>query len=387
MAEPDTSLLRDPLTFRDPYPAYAVLRPHSPLQMSRSSWILLSYEHVRAALADPERFSSNVRGSDNPVFRDSPLIFDDPPRHTQIRRIMTKAFTPRRVTEAEPWIREIADRLLDDVGRGVVDFQLGYCDPLPVFVIARMMGIPTDRVRDFKQWSEDRAFVVYNARGERTPELIAAELGAQAINDWFAALVSTRAQNPGDDLISALVTAEVEGEHLEPAEVVGACCVLLAAGNLTTTRLIGNMLRIFADDPALWATVRADRSSIPLLVEEIMRLEAPVQTPIRKTTCDVKMGGKVIPAGSFVTIGIGAANHDGSAFDDPDAVMQGRDTPHLAFGHGIHFCLGAALARLEARVAFEALADRLDRLSLVSATREDSGLGHRGHSQILLSLI
>ena len=283
MAEPETALLRDPMTFRNPYPAYATLRSHSPLQVSRSSWILLSYEHVRAALADPERFSSNVRGSDNPVFRDSPLIFDDPPRHTQIRRIMTKAFTPKRVAEAEPWIREIADGLLDETGRGVVDFQLGYCDPLPVLVIARMMGIPTDRVRDFKQWSEDRAFVIYNARGERTPELIAAERGAQAINDWFDALVSARAQHAGDDLISALVTAEVEGEHLEPAEVVGACCVLLSAGNLTTTRLIGNMLRCFADDAALWATVRADRSMIPLFVEEIMRLEAPVQTPISGT--------------------------------------------------------------------------------------------------------
>lgn len=386
MAEPDTSLLRDPLTFRNPYPAYAVLRPHSPLQMSRSSWILLSYEHVRAALADPERFSSNVRSSDNPVFRDSPLIFDDPPRHTQIRRIMTKAFTPRRVAEAEPWIREIADGLLGEIGHGVVDFQLGYCDPLPVFVIARMMGIPTDRFREFKQWSEDRAYVVYNARGARTPELVAAERGAQAINDWFAAMVSSRAQQPGDDLISALVTAEVDGEHLEPAEVVGACCVLLSAGNLTTTRLIGNMLRVLADEPALWDVVRADRSTIPLLVEEVMRLEAPVQTPIRKTTCAVEMGGKVIPAGAFVTIGIGAANHDAAAFDHPDDVVPQRDTPHLAFGHGIHFCLGAALARLEARVAFEALADRLDRLSLVRATREDSGLGHRGHTEILLAI-
>jgi cytochrome P450 len=136
---------------------------------------------------------------------------------------MTKAFTPRRVAEAEPWIREIADGLLGEIGHGVVDFQLGYCDPLPVFVIARMMGIPTDRFREFKQWSEDRAYVVYNARGARTPELVAAERGAQAINDWFAAMVSSRAQQPGDDLISALVTAEVDGEHLEPAEVVGAC--------------------------------------------------------------------------------------------------------------------------------------------------------------------
>jgi cytochrome P450 len=340
---------------------------------------------VRSALADPERFSSNVRASDNPVFRDSPLIFDDPPRHTQIRRIMTKAFTPRRVAEAEPWIRAIADRLLDDLGgAGALDFQLGYCDPLPVLVIARMMGIPTDRTRDFKKWSEDRAFVIYNSRGERTPDLVAAERGAQAITDWFATLVGDRAAAPGDDLISALVTAEVEGDRLEPTEVVGACCVLLSAGNLTTTRLIGNMLRIFADDPRLWATVRSDRATIPAFVEEIMRLEAPVQTPIRRTTCEVEMGGKVIPANSFVTIGIGAANHDDGAFIDPDAVVPGRETPHLAFGHGIHFCLGAALARLEARVAFEALADRFERLSLVRATREDTGLGHRGHRELVV---
>ena len=125
---------------------------------------------------------------------------------------------------------------------------------------------------------------------------------------------------------------------------------------------------------------------IPLFVEEIMRLEAPVQTPIRKTTCDVEMAGKVIPAGSFVTIGIGAANHDGAAFAAPDAVVPGRDIPHLAFGHGIHFCLGAALARLEARIAFEALADRHEHLPLVRAAREDSGLGHRGHTQIILDV-
>jgi len=126
---------------------------------------------------------------------------------------------------------------------------------------------------------------------------------------------------------------------------------------------------------------------VPLFVEEIMRLEAPVQTPIRKTTCALEMGGKVIPAGSFVTIGIGAANHDSAAYAEPDSVALARDTPHLAFGHGIHFCLGAALARLEARVAIEALADRLDHLSLVRATREDTGLGHRGHTEILFSLI
>jgi cytochrome P450 len=320
------------------------------------------------------------------VFRDSPLIFDDPPRHTQIRRIMTKAFTPRRVAEAEPWIREIANSLLDELRDEVVDLQSAYCDPLPVFVIARMMGIPVERFRDFKQWSEDRAFVVYNSRGERTPELIAAEAGAQAIIDWFADLVSRRAARPGHDLISALIAAEVEGEHLDPNEVIGACCVLLSAGNLTTTRLIGNLLRVFGDEPAWWARLRDNRSMLPALVEEVLRLESPVQTPIRKTVSDVEMGGKVIPAGSFVTIGIGAANHDASAFVAPADVALDRETPHLAFGHGIHFCLGAALARLEARIAIEALVDRYAAVSMIAAERERTGLAHRGHRSLLVRL-
>ena len=387
MTSGDASLLRDPATFSNPYPAYDQLREHSPLQVSRASWILLSYEHVRTALADPARFSSNVRASDNPVFRDSPLVFDDPPRHTQIRRIIAKAFTPRRVAEAEPWVRDIVHELLDRFSAPQpVDFVSEFCDLLPVYVIGRMMGIPTHRVRDFKQWSEDRAFVVYNSRGARTPELERAEAGAQAINDWFAELVALRSREPGDDLISALITADVDGEHLEAAEVVGACCVLLAAGNITTARLLGNVLRILGEDATLWQRVRSDHAMIPALIEEILRLEAPVQTPIRKTTCDVELGGKTIPAGAFVTIGIGAANHDDAAFDEPHNIDVGRDTPHLSFGHGIHFCLGAALARLEARVAIEVLAERFATISVFRADREDTGLGHRGHRSLMVGL-
>lgn len=382
MSAPDLSLLKDPSNFANPFPAYDALRPHSPLQVSRVSWILLSYEHVRAALADSERFSSNVRASDNPVFRNSPLVFDDPPRHTQIRRIINKAFTPRRVIEAEPWVRTIADELLDQVGDEPADFVPAYCDPLPVFVIARMMGIPTDRFRDFKVWSEARSFVIYNSRGERTPALIEAEQHSQAIEDWFAALIGERAARPGDDLISALITAEVDGERLDPGEIVGTCCVLLSAGNLTTTRLMGSLLRVLGSDEPLWQRVQRERELVPLLVEEVVRLESPVQTPIRRTVVDVEMGGKTIPAGAFVTIGIGAANRDPAAYVQPDEIALARDQPHLAFGHGIHFCLGAALARLEARVALEALLDRYESFTTIDAVQEATGLAHRGLARL-----
>lgn len=379
---PDLALLKDPANFADPFPVYDELRPHSPLQVSRVSWILLSHEHVRAALADTERFSSNVRASDNPVFRNSPLVFDDPPRHTQIRRIINKAFTPRRVSEAEPWVRAVADELLDALPLGPIDVVEAYCDPLPVFVIAKLMGIPTDRFRDFKVWSEARSFVIYNSRGERTPALIEAEQHAQAIEDWFTTLIDERAQRPGHDLISALIAAEVDGERLDPTEIVGTCCVLLSAGNLTTTRLLGSLLRVLGNDPALYERIARHRELVPQLVEEIVRIDSPVQTPIRRTLVDVEMGGKLIPAGAFVTIGIGAANRDPQAFAAPGTVTLDRDTPHLAFGHGIHFCLGAALARLEARVAIEALLDRYESFELIEAVQEATGLAHRGLARL-----
>jgi cytochrome P450 len=388
----DADRLRDPATWQDPYPVYDELRLRSPVQLGRSSWILLSHEHARAALTDPERFSSNVRASDNPVFRESPLVFDDPPRHTQIRRIITKAFTPRRVADAEPWIRDIAADLLDAMGSGPSEFVTGFADPLPVFVIARMMGIPTDRFRDFKQWSEDRAYVTHHLRGQaeedKSPELRSAEAGAKAITDWFASIVEDRRARPADDLISALVTAEVDGEHLSPADVVGTCCVLLSAGNLTTTRLLGNLVRMLADDPALYAAMRADRALIDPIVEECLRLESPVQTPIRRTTADVTLGDRTIPAGSFVTVGLGAANRDPLAFADVAQVDLDRSEPHLAFGHGIHYCLGAALARLEARVSLEALADRASRLELAEPpVRETGSLANRGHESLVLRFV
>jgi cytochrome P450 len=376
-AEPDArALLRDPATLRDPFAAYDVLRPHSPVAVGRSSWILLSYDDVRTALADPTRFSSDVRASDNPVFRNSPLVFDDPPRHTALRRLVSRAFTPSRVAATEPWIRELAQQLLDACDPDAVEFVGQYADPLPVLVIARMLGVPAERHREFKRWSNDRAYVTYHSRGERTPELAAAEAGCRAQEQFLLDLATERRARPGDDLVSALATAEVDGERLDIEDVAGTCSVLLSAGNLTTTRLLGNVVADLATDPAWWSAVRDDGDARSAAIERSLRVDSPVQTPIRRTAVDAALGGTVIPAGAFVTIGIGAANRD----------PAGLDQPHLAFGHGIHYCLGAALARLEATVTLEVLAARARTLSLVEPPEREVGLAHRGHARLVVRL-
>jgi cytochrome P450 len=310
------------------------------------------------------------------VFRSSPLVFDDPPRHTALRRLVSRAFTPSRVAATEPWIRELAHELLDRGDPAAIEFVEGYADPLPVLVIARMLGVPAERHREFKQWSNDRAYVTYHSRGERTPALEAAEAGCRAQEQFLMDLAIERRAAPEDDLVSALATAEVDGERLELEDVAGTCSVLLSAGNLTTTRLLGNVVADLAADPATWSRVRDDADERAAAIERSLRADSPVQTPIRRTAVDVELGGTVIPAGHFVTIGIGAANRD------PDRL----DQPHLTFGHGIHYCLGAALARLEATVTLEVLAGRARTLSLVEPPEREVGLAHRGHARLVVRL-
>jgi cytochrome P450 len=377
-------LLKAPGTQTDPYPAYDELRARCPVRVGSRSAILLRYDHVRAALADPDRFSSNVRDSDNPAFRHSPLVFDDPPQHTHVRRVLAKAFTPRRIAEAEPWVRALAHECVDAMAATIertgapADFVEHVADPLPVRAIATMLGISTERHRDFKRWSNDRSHVTYNFRGPRTEALESAIAGVQAQHDFFLEVVRERRAAPGDDLVSALVQAEVDGDRLDDDEAAGVCSVLLSAGNLTTTRLLGSLVaRLAADDDA-WQHVRAGGSGArDAVIEDVLRLESPVQTPIRMTTCDVELAGTVLPKGTFVTIGIGAANRD----------PAGADQPHLAFGHGIHYCMGAALARLEASIVLEVLVERGPRLRLDGEARPEVGMSHRGYLGLPVRLV
>ena len=387
MTDLDPKIVFDPATPGNRWRVFDSLRGRGPLRLGRTSWMLVDYEDVRAALADPARFSSDQRHSSNPVFRSSRLIFDDPLRHTILRRLVAAAFTPRRVAAQRDWIRAAADGLLDALAPGD-DFVAGYAVPLPVRVIAHTLGVPTDQVDQLKTWTDDRSFVTYHGGDgrPRTPELAQAEAGCVALDDWFADLVDDRRRTPRDDLLTAFTTAEVEGEHLTDQEIVGVATVLLTAGNITTTRLLGVMACALAQRPELFAWLKEQPNQIDPFTEECLRFQSPLQFPIRRAACDVDLDGVTIAAGHTVMVGIGPANRDRTAFDQPDELRLARPQPHLAFGHGIHFCVGAALARLEARITVESLCDRYNRLSLWSdPVTEDDGIAHCGYSELRLN--
>jgi cytochrome P450 len=285
------------------------------------------------------------------------LISSDPPAHGPLRSLVNRGFTPRRIADLEERVRAIARKSLDELG-GERDLDLvsRFFVPLPVTVISELLGVEAERSTDFKRWSDA---LVAGATG-------GGALGPEAVFEGFAELsayligaVEHRRQRPQDDLISTLIRSEDGAAGLTPAEVVMFTVLLLVAGNETTTNLLGNALLVLMAHPAELARVRRDPSRIPALVEETLRYDGPVQFVFRKATRDVELAGVTIPAGATLMPLIGSANRDDAQFPDGARFDPSRSTQgHLAFGLGNHFCLGAALARLEARVALEELLAR-----------------------------
>jgi cytochrome P450 len=367
--------------YQDPVGFFARLReprPVAPVRMPDygRAWVITRYADVRAALTDP-RLANKVRHTPGGGRRPLPseaagvhaLLNIDPPDHTRLRRLVQKAFTPRRAGQLRPRTTEIAAGLLDEmVARGdVVDLLDGYARPLPITVISELLGIPeTDRgwiwvtVTDYGKGGEEL---------QRVPR----ELGA-----YFAGLIAARRAEPGNDLLSALVLAHDNadedgvGDALSATELLSAAYHLVMAGFDTTVNLIASGTLALLTHPGELARLRQDPSLLPAAVEELLRFTSPVNhvTP-RYTTEDLPIGDVVIPAGEQVLIVTSSADRDPAQFPDPDRLDLGRDSgAHVAFGHGIHYCLGAPLARMEAEVALGALLTRFPGISLAVPREE-----------------
>lgn len=346
---------------QNPFPWYDVMRSTSPVMRDPKSglWMVFGYGDVQRTLSEWKAFSSErgrPRGENAQTALSSSIISTDPPRHRQLRSLVEQAFTPKQVRALEPRIAELVDELLSKVERtGSMDFVQDFAYPLPVIVIAEILGIPAADRDAFKRWSD--AVVTGDQSGSR-------EMGV-----YFARLIEQRRAEPADDLISGLLAAQVDGEHLDTQELLGFCILLLVAGNETTTNLLANTLLCWQDAPDAYERVRSDRALLPGTIEEVLRYRSPVQSMYRVAAQEVELDGQVIPEGSPVLAWIGSANRDPAQFPEPGTFDPARSpNRHLAFGNGVHFCLGAPLARLEASVALGAVLDRLLNLGIVPGT-------------------
>ena len=348
----------------DPYDTYDNLRAKDPVHRMRliNGWVLTRYEDVDMVLRDHRRFSKNDGREDE--YRS--MLHHDPPDHTRLRSLVSKAFTPRAVRELHPRVQRIVDELLDDLdGKDRFDLIESFAFPMPVTVIAEMLGVPARDMDRFKHWSNDVSLTIEPSL--RDDQIRRVEQATEALYDYFESIIEERRREPQDDMITALLNAEDEGDKLTHEELLGTLILLLVAGNETTRNLIGNGMRALLKNPDQLQRLRDNPDLLDSAIDELLRYDSPVQLDGRLVHNDVEVAGQRIRAGQRVLCAIGAANRDPAMFTEPDKLDIGRDEKsHIAFGRGIHHCLGAPLAMLEARAAFSALLDRFSVITLVS---------------------
>ena len=351
-------ILREPL---NPFPYYRQMRATSPVFYAPEfrSWFVTRYDDVQRVVDDPALFSSEqaIRSRLNEKKSAPTLLWTDPPRHSQLRSLVSQAFNPRTIAALAPRIAQIVHTHLDAVASaGRMDIVRDLANPLPIIVIAELLGISTTDQAQFKRWSD---LIVGTARQEKKQAVI-------DMNTYFLTIVAHRRKQPQDDLISALLPAQIEGRYLTDAEILSFCRLLLVAGHETSTNLIGSALLTLDEYPAAMTELRADPSLIPAAVEAVLRYRTPIQRLRRIATSDTVLAGCTIKAGEIVSPILGSANRDEAHFEQPELFSIPRiPERHLGFGHGIHFCLGAALARLETRLALEALLARFTQIERV----------------------
>ena len=370
----------------DPYPDYKNWRENNPIWWAEdvNAWVVSRYKDVHIVLKNPKLFSSAAMGErDHEI--SLPLLTDDPPRHTKLRAIMNKAFTSRAIKLMENEVRNMSNDLLDklDISKPV-DIAHEFTIPLPISVISQLMGIPFERKDDFKRWSDALTGTGSETEIEkRMPEII-------NMRNYFLSLIPLRKESPGDDLISKVVNAEVDGETLDENTIAGFNMLLLIAGNETTTNLLSNMLNHISYNPNIWEELRHNKDLVDAAIEETLRFDSPVHWVSRRATKDTELSGQIIKKGENVFAIMGSANRDSSHYENPDEFRLDRkqNKDHHTFGHGIHFCMGAPLARLEGKYALEGLLNRFEEVTPLKNAKNQrtSSSMLRGYHHLWLNL-
>ena len=355
-----------PKTIADPYPLYSDLRTKDPVHRMRliDAWAITRYRDIDRVLRDHVTFSSAVATNVQRRTGLTSMLEMDPPDHTRLRSLVSQAFTPRAIEGLRPRIEEIADDLVEKAAAvDRFDLVASIAYPLPVTVIAEMLGVPSEDMTRFERWSNDIALNI-------EPTLDDEQIGrvrnaAGELTEYFEGIIQLRRCDPQDDIISALLAAEEEGDRLTHEELIRTLILLLVAGNETTRNLIGNGMLALLSNPDQVSLLRENPALMGSAVKELLRYDPPVQLDGRTPTVDVELGGKRIRAGQAVIAVIGAANRDPDVFENPDTLdIRRAGTSHLSFGRGIHYCLGASLAEMEGRVAIAAVMRRFSTLRL-----------------------
>ena len=383
--------------YNDPYPVYHLLRDEAPIYWSElwNAWVLTRYADVIAVVRDPGRFSNGIRV---PRFLDQlpesergrfqllehhfslQIPHSDPPNHTRLRTLINKAFTARMVNGLQSRIQALVDELLDAVqDKGQMDVIWDFAYPLPATVIGEIVGMPAEDIDQYKKWSSN--IMGFLGVTPPQPDFIGdAQQSIVELKEYVRHLIAQRRQRPHADLLGQLVMAEEQGDKLNEEELFAICAVLMSAGHETTTNLIGNGLLALLRYPDQFQKLRQEPALIEGAVEEALRYDGTAQRHMRVATEDIEMGGQQIGRHQIVFAMAGAANRDPAQFYDPDRFdITRQNNRHVTFGHGIHFCVGAPLARLEAKIAINTILRRLPRLQLATGSLEwHQHIGLRG---------
>ncbi|MEO6397648.1 MAG: cytochrome P450 [Tepidiformaceae bacterium] len=374
--------LADQRSAREPASYFREARAvDGPVQWSDAhhGWMIISYEEVEAAFREPATLSADRVGPLERIAHSQPeafhrvvellrgwMIFRDPPTHTRLREPVKAAFTPRRVASFETRIQTIVNEVLDGIPEGEVDLREEFAAPIPGYVIAAILGVDGSDRKNFQSWSRDLAHIVFSTSPGSIPEDAVARSTA-GFTAFFSGLIDRERANPSGSILSAI--ANMESSSLDQMELIGACTLLLFAGHETTSTLLNTAVGTLLEQPELLAFVRGHPEAYPTFVDEILRTQGPARSMVRKVAVAHDRGGKKLEAGQTVYICIGAANHDEAVFADPARFDPLRDpNPHFGFGWGLHFCIGAPLARLEAGIALRSFVERFPLFEPVGVT-------------------